>query len=662
MKNHHRYSSLNGIITGLLCLTSVVLQTAGQERNLLTGTYSEEDIRQMIIPLDQWQPFPGIRDRTIWSEVEDHLTASYISKGEELLDFKWPNLPASVFLEFAVNGNRSHYQGLYFERRNNLSSLVMAEMLEGKGRFLDNIVNGIWAICEETFWGVPAHLYLQQAGHGLPDISEPTVDLFAAETGALLAWIVYLLEEELDLVSPLVCDRIRLEAQRRILTPCLERDDFWWQGLVPLEKTGVNLERLNNWSPWIDSNWLTAVLLLEDDQERRQQAIYKIMGCLDRYLNPHPDDGGCDEGPSYWGHAGGRVYHSLELLYSASGGLINIFGEPLIREMGKYIYRAHIDSNYYINFADAGAKIHIDPSLVYRYGKSTGDEIMAGFGAYAANLQGYGNQVIGGSLGKQLFGLFHLKDLQAAESAVPFLMDVWLPDIQVMAARSDKDSEKEFYLAAKGGHNHESHNHNDVGNFIVYLQGQPVIIDIGVETYSKKTFRPETRYEIWTMQSGYHSLPTINGTMQKAGIAYRAKEVSHVAGKNNSTLTLDIAGAYPPEAMIASYVRSMRLNCGKSVVITDTYAMTGFRKHLSMNLMTPLEVEVDPEGRVRLSEQAGKTQDVFIYFDAEKFEVHAEPMQIKDQKLQSSWGRKLTRIVMEARDEKLKDQFKLIIK
>ena len=77
-----------------------------------------------------------------------------------------------------------------------------------------------------------------------------------------------------------------------------------------------------------------------------------------------------------------------------------------------------------------------------------------------------------------------------------------------MAARSKDGSAEGLYLAAQGGHNAESHNHNDVGNFIVYADGQPAIIDVGVETYTAKTFSSQ-RYEIWTMQSAYHNLPSI---------------------------------------------------------------------------------------------------------------------------------------------------------
>ena len=107
---------------------------------------------------------------------------------------------------------------------------------------------------------------------------------------------------------------------------------------------------------------------------------------------------------------------------------------------------------------------------------------------------------------------------------------MWLPGIQIMAARVREGSADGLYLAAQGGHNAESHNHNDVGNFIVYANGEPAIIDVGVETYTAKTFSPQ-RYDIWTMQSAYHNLPTVNGVMQGAGREFEARNVDVQIGR-----------------------------------------------------------------------------------------------------------------------------------
>ena len=49
----------------------------------------------------------------------------------------------------------------------------------------------MWLLCEESTWCLPAH----QPGPGLPDPDKPHVDLFAAETAALLAWTALLTGE-----------------------------------------------------------------------------------------------------------------------------------------------------------------------------------------------------------------------------------------------------------------------------------------------------------------------------------------------------------------------------------------------------------------------------------------------------------------------------------
>ena len=90
--------------------------------------------------------------------------------------------------------------------------------------------------------------------------------------------------------------------------------------------------------------------------------------------------------------------------------------------------------------------------------------------------------------------------VQGARTIEP--LQHYLSGIEVLTARSAADTTKGLFLAAKGGHNGESHNHNDVGNYIIYVNGDAAICDAGVETYSRKTFSEE-RYTIWAMQSRY---------------------------------------------------------------------------------------------------------------------------------------------------------------
>ena len=192
-------------------------------------------------------------------------------------------------------------------------------------------------------------------------------------------------------------------------------------------KPGHPPASLNNWTPWICSNWLTTALIAERDPSRRLQAANKILGCLDRFMNGYADDGGCDEGPGYWDKAGGALFDNLELLRSASNGALDFFNEPLVKEIGRYIYRAHIAGPYFTNFSDAPAKVTLSADMVYRFGKRIGDEKMVALGEWSEDEQHHGAPS-GGSLGRELPALFDLATLRAIRPAVRMFATSGFPD------------------------------------------------------------------------------------------------------------------------------------------------------------------------------------------------------------------------------------------
>ena len=591
------------------------------------------DLDRLIPPGGPMTPIPPAADAAAWNEVPAGARAEVIAHGERYLGHSWPALPASLFLQFQREGDRSRYEHGSFARRGALSALVAAECCEGRGRFVDDIVNGIWAICEESFWGVPAH----NDGRPLPDVEHPIFDLFAGETGALLAWTHHLLRAPLDAVTPLVSARLRLEAARRIIDPFLQRDDFWWMGLR-------GQRQLNNWTPWCTSHALAAALLLEDDPARRTAAVRKAMGCLDRFLAAQPTDGGCDEGTGYWDRAAGSVFDCLELLHGACAGKIDVYAEPLVRDMARYLYRAHIAGPWFVNFADGGARVEISADLVHRFAQRIDDPALRSLAAAAHREQRQRGRRLQGPLPRLLPALFHFADLEAdAESAeAPHLGDCWLPDTQVMTARSAPGTARGLYVAAKGGHNNERHNHNDVGHFIVYADGEPAVVDVGVETYSAKTFGPQ-RYDIWTMRSPYHNLPTVRGVEQRAGAQFRASAVVCRPGE----LSLDLSGAYPAEAGIATWRRTIRLERAGSgaVEVEDDFCLTEPTDDVCLSLMTCREPILESAGLCALL--GGTT--LRIHYDGEALLAAAEAIALQDPRLRSVWGDRLWRITLRAR-------------
>ncbi|MBA3377767.1 MAG: heparinase II/III family protein, partial [Chloroflexia bacterium] len=464
----------------------------------LAERFPLEHIRQHLVPSGSWTPYPRIADRQGWEGLPEERRRSLIADGETLLGTSWPELKATLFMEFQRDGNRSRYQAESYERRKMLIRLVTAECVENEGRFLDDIINGVWAICEESFWDVPVHnRYVTSAGFmmgpALPDVKNPVVALFSAETGQVIAFTHYLISAALDAVEPTVTDRMRHEIRTRLLDPFMERDDWWWLGFVQ----GVRQGPPNNWNPWIISNLLAMELLIEDDEERRAVAIHRALRGLDKFLAGYHADGGCDEGISYWGRAGACVYECLDVLDRASNGAIAVWDEPLIQEIARYVYRAHVGGEWYVNFADGTARTIPDPNIVYHFGEKIGDDTLMTH-AIASQAQLDPDTSEFRSFPRFLNTVFRPVPQPGSIPPYPLVRQSWLDGIQVLTARETDGTDDGLFLAAKGGHNGESHNHNDIGSFIVGLDGQPVLIDAGVEDYTKKTFSAQ-RYEIWTM-------------------------------------------------------------------------------------------------------------------------------------------------------------------
>jgi hypothetical protein len=622
---------------------AVAMRTAGAApRRLLSGAWPPARLQRALLPAKSWNPFPPASARDAWQALPAAARAALIAAGERRKGAAWEPLPATLFLEYARNGNRSHFEHAQFGRRAQLRELLLAECAEGQGRFLDDIANGIWSTCEETFWGVPAHLGLQKRGTGLPDVTEPVIDLFAAETAALLAWSVYLLGARLDTVHPLVRERVNLEIGRRILAPYRERDDFWWMGLG----AGADHGPVNNWNPWINSNCLTCALLLDRDPGRRARTVHKALRSLDRFLDTYGADGGCDEGPSYWGRAGASLFDCLELLDSASAGNVRFYSIPLVREIGRYIYRAHICDDWFLNIGDGPARLEPSGDLLFRYGSRIGDPKLQGLGAYFGRRQS-AEPDEESSIGRELAALFDAHTLRRAPAQQPLLRDVWLADLQVMAARVRAGSRDGLYLAAQAGHNGKSHNHNDTGNFVVYANGRPALIDVGVETYTAKTFSKD-RYQIWTMQSAYHNLPTINGVMQAPGRRYAARDVAYKADDASAALSLDLAAAYPAEAGVTSWKRMLRLDRARNEIeVRDAWQLKQAGGRIALSLMTASEAAQAGPGELRLHGGPLGAPGVRILHDP-ALAAAIEAIPADDPRLRAVWGGPLRRILLKA--------------
>ncbi len=604
----------------------------------LTGSVSD---------LTSFIPCPSACDRSAWEGLPDEVKTWLIEDGEKTLSKQYPLILMSDFTEFTFTGNRTHYEDKLFERRIMLNSLVLAECVEYKGRFLQGVIDGIYLICEESAWQLPAHNgYVRDAPQEiLPDVTRPIVDLFAAETGAILSTAGYLLKDALNDFSPSIMKLIRHNLKKRIFEPYLN-EFFWWMG------NGEG--HLNNWTAWCTQNVLISVFTESGDgrpwcrgRKKRKAVFEKACKSLDYFLDEYGDDGCCNEGAQYYRHAGLTLFNSLEVLNGITGGRFTpVYSEEKIRNIASYILNVHVAGPYYLNFADCSPIAGSCNAREYLFGRRIGDEALMDFAAQ--DFKEDDDRLIPEehNLFYRLEAIFNYREIMDHKNEGPvFHPDIYYPSVGLFIARDDR-----FCLAVKAGCNGDSHNHNDTGSFTIYKDGKPLFIDAGVESYTKKTFSPE-RYEIWTMQSAYHNLPSFNGIMQMDGKEYRAEDVCVKIkgddGSDDPEISMDIAEAYPKDTGVSSYVRKVTFCKNECITIKDRAVFTDEDNpvNIVLSLMTyecPVPLMAEP---VRASWKIDIGNLGTCYVRGAK-EISVEEIPVTDERLGIAWKHSLYRMLV----------------
>lgn len=570
--------------------------------------------------------FPTIEDREFWDAFPDD---DVIKQAEAALDFDWPIIRATEFMEFKKSGKRIETNN--YLRRQHLVLFALAELKENKGRFLPQLTDGIFAICEETFWGLSAHVAPHNTNAPLEDIPAPDdifIDLIDAETAEHLAIIARVLEKPLSEFCPRILERIDEELERRIRAPYLTKRDHIWMG--------YNNKKVNNWNPWIISNLLTVFLLTEKRPAKVTRAIEKMFIEIQYYYDTIPEDGGCEEGSAYYGHSGISLFEFLYQIKLATGGEIDIFSDEKIKLTATYAKKARMVSDIYINVGDSHSNGRIGFMLnVFAFGKETGQRDVMNMAA----------TVFAEKYEPKHFFSHNLKTLRRIINHAKFFAEIknfevtypindtleLLPSLELAVLRRG-----DLTISFKGGHNYEGHGHNDVGTFALYDGISPIFPDLGINKYTRFTFDKNYRYTAipWT-RSAYHNLPMINGVEQKFG--YEFKSDSFVCTEDE--LTISYPKAYPEEAGVNALTRSIKMT-ENELLINDRFEFSSRdAQKVTEVLMAVLPIslennEVTIDGRFKISANAG----AFV----------CEQVPFEDEGLKNDWNAEFcTRIMLD---------------
>lgn len=154
-------------------------------------------------------------------------------------------------------------------------------------------------------------------------------------------------------------------------------------------------------------------------------------------------------------------------------------------------------------------------------------------------------------------------------------------------------------VALKGGHNNEPHNHNDLGHFMIYVNGVSMLSDIGAGHYSKASFNAD-RYQMLSNGSHGHSVPLIGGCVQEQGADAFARVISFKHRGKQSEYQLNLTHAYTTPSL-QTFTRKWEvdkeLGC---VCLTDSFMLASPESITERFVSLVESVHVEP-GKMILS-------------------------------------------------------------
>lgn len=542
--------------------------------------------------------FPEIRSEENRRNVKQDAVLG--SMAEELLQHARavkeeapPELPFHRFMEYLENGNRSHYERLYFLSKKDLHALVIAEILENRGEYIQAIQNRLWKWCNEYTWEVPAHVPLHPEEMKRRNIEpDHVVALFSAETGFYFAEILSLLGEKLH---PTLVHRLKKEIFRRIIDSYRKRA-FDWE------------ERPMNWSSVCAGSVGCAALYLVEDVDELSLMVQRVIGSLNSYLSGFDRDGVTTEGLSYWSYGFSFYVYFAELLKERTGGTLDLMaGSELVRKIAELPLYLQFPDDTSVNFSDA--------SSLYWFGEyGLLSRLASIFGIDAYRLP-EGTSIFRdhtykwAAISRNLF--WGLEGRRNGNRDLLKTGSFYFPDSQWLIDRRIGGDGGFYAFAAKGGHNDEPHNHNDLGHFLLHAKGDRLFCDLGAPLYDKGFFS-HLRYTYLHASSRGHSVPVINGELQQAGRQFSAEVVQWIEDSRGvTTFALDLTAAYGlPE--LENFTRTFIWNYKTlELEIRDAFRFAQEGNRIEEVLMTKCPVELSQGGTLKVT---GETCSAVVTF------------------------------------------------
>lgn len=417
------------------------------------------------------------------------------------------------------------YDAMRRQNREALGALCLGEAVDQRGRFLPAAAEAVFRILAEPGWNAAGRRSVP-AQQGMPD-------RHAACTAELLAWATILLDSPLEEYAIGLREGMYQACEERVLRylddpACCE---------AALRRTDA---------PEFARAMTAACLIVPQDESVRWLRLKNALRIADRCAS-----GGWisaafgREGLAGWIRSACALSDSVLLADLACAGQSGLRADESLRAEMRLPVQLHVAGKY---FADAKSRMR--PKLygedLYRIGAAFDDDALCALGADLDAIEREAEEALPDredeNITAMLLNALWRSSLERDGGGFPAEPTAVLPGQQFYAARPHGG--KGFYAAL------------DAGALVLFLDGEPVLI--------MAPCGPEGR-----------SLPEPDGRSQQR---VSSRDVS-VSTEGFTTISMDIAPSFPPEASLASWQRTVMLtNHDQTVRLLDAFDYAGARK------------------------------------------------------------------------------------
>ena len=436
--------------------------------------------------------FDIAKDQSVWERVRTEKTfARHRKEIKELYDNAFEISPRPCSAKEILN-NDDHQK--YFRSLQQLqSATLMALIYPDNEEYYDSLLDIVWSYCNEYTWAPLGH-YNGYYDRTPADYDIGLIDIFAASVAFSLAEIKYLFK---DKFPKILIDRITAEIRRRTIEPYITRKYFW-------EKHN------NNWTA-VCASAVGGVLMYEDPDEFKKQ-FQRLQASMECYLASYEEDGMCVEGTAYWGFGFGFFAVYAMLLKVFSNGEHDWFKNSKVKAISQFAQKMHLQQNILAMFSDCNIKEGYWVGLVHMLKSIYGDDIES-LPNDQATIVAYSH------LAFSIRSIVYYNPDYVSNTLRNCVYSA--PVTNYFVKRTDN-----YGFAFKGGNQCESHNHQDVGSFILARNNKQIFCDLGyIGPGNHPEYHGSKRYDYFNTSSFAHNVPYFDGVGQGCGGAEKARAV-----------------------------------------------------------------------------------------------------------------------------------------